>query len=362
VFSVEEEARAAAFARHVAPYADLLLARRQEEVTADPVAPLRTTLRLANVIGASPALAGVLKQASVAAPLGVSVLLLGESGTGKSQLARLIHDNSPRADGPFVEINCATVPEALAEGELFGALPGGHSTATRRMYGKVAAAEKGTLFLDEVGELSLGAQAKLLQLLQSKEYYPLGSPKPMRADIRLIAATNSDLERAVAQRTFREDLFYRLNVLPVRVPALAERRSDIPLLARHFCAAAWEQHHLPRIELSRAALRAIESAEWPGNVRQLANAVEAAVIRAVGEGAREVERVHVFPSSPRTREAAVGPLTFQQATREFQCRLLQDALAENDWNVVQTARRLDLARAHVYNLIRAFGLERAPAA
>jgi Nif-specific regulatory protein len=221
----------------------------------------------------------------------------------------------------------------------------------------VAAAEHGTLFLDEIGELAPAAQAKLLQLLHAKQYYPLGGTRPVTADIRLLAATNADLEAAVRARRFREDLFYRLQVLPLRVPSLAERREDVKELAAYFCAGACERYRLPRITLSREGLRALEAAEWPGNVRQLAHAVEAGVIRAAGVGALRVERAHLFPGSA----AAEGRerLTFQEATRRFQAGLLRETIEETGWNIVEAARRLDLARSHVYNLIRAFGIERA---
>jgi len=251
----------------------------------------------------------------------------------------------------------ATLSEALVESELFGALPGAHSTANRRVEGKVAAAEGGTLMLDEIGELSLGAQAKLLQLLQSREYFPLGAARAERADVRVIAATNIDLKLAVAERRFREDLFFRLQVLPIRMPSLAERREDITDLAAHFCTAACEMHHLGRLELSSAARRAAELAEWPGNVRQLEHAIQAAVIRAAGEGSNQVDRVHLFPNAPVTEQPETA-LTFQEATRRFQLGLLRQALEDTQWNIVETARRLDLARSHVYNLIKAYGLER----
>jgi len=249
------------------------------------------------------------------------------------------------------------LPETLVESELFGAYPGAHSTASRRIEGKVAAAERGTLVLDEVGELSLAAQAKLLQLLHSKHYYPLGSTRPVHADVRLIAATNSDLQAAVSAHRFREDLLYRLQVLPVRVPSLGERREDIPELAEHFLRCASERHRLPRLALSPGALRALEAAEWPGNIRQLAHAIEAAVIRAAGEGARQVEPAHLFPQGAlgtAQREA----VTFQEATRRFQAEFLREALDGYGWNVAETAKRLDLARSYVYQLIRAFGLGR----
>jgi Nif-specific regulatory protein len=263
----------------------------------------------------------------------------------------------PRARQPFVELSCAAFPETLIESELFGALPGAHSTASRKIEGKVAAAEHGTLFLDEIGEMPLAAQAKLLQLLESKRYFPLGGAQALSADIRLITATNVDLEQAVAEHRFRQDLFYRLQVMPIRVPRLAERREDIRELAQHCCREVCARHKLPPIELSRNALRAAESAEWPGNVRQLAHAVEAAVIRAAGESATAVESRHMFPDSAAAA-ADSGNTTFQEATRRFQSQLLRETLEETAWNVVETARRLDVARSHVYNLIRAFGLER----
>src|SRR6266705_1027062 len=298
-FSEDDRAWAETFARHLAPLVDRLLARQRERAGMDATAPVRATLRAPDVIGRGAALATALHHVALVAPLDVHVLLTGETGTGKSQLARVIHDNGPRATHPFVTLNCATLPETLIESELFGALPGAHSTATRRIEGKVESAE----------------------------------------------------------RRFREDLFYRLQVLPIRVPSLAERREDIPLLAVFFCAQACQRHGLPRLELSPNALHAAESVAWPGNVRQLENAVEAAVIRAAGAHAEQVERAHLFPEEAARPEAG-APVTFQEATRRFQERLLQDALEAEGWNVVDTARRLDLARSHVYNLIRAFGLER----
>lgn len=356
-FSEEDRERAELFAQHLAPLADRLIAGQRQREASQSTRGLRARLHLAGVAGDGPALGAVLQQVAVVAPLDVTVLLTGESGTGKSLIARVIHDNGPRAGKPFVEVSCAALPEALIENELFGAVPGGHSTAVARIEGKVAAAEHGTLFLDEIGELPPGAQAKLLQLLQSKRYFPLGASQPVAADIRVIAATNVDLQQAVAAHRFREDLFYRLQVLPIRVPRLAERREDIRALSQQFCRAACERHKLPRLELSRNALRAAESAEWPGNVRQLAHAVEAAVIRAAGEEATAVEVRHLFPEAAAAADA--GELTFQEATRRFQADLLARMLDETGWNVVETARRLDLARSHVYNLIRAFGLTRA---
>jgi transcriptional regulator with GAF, ATPase, and Fis domain len=357
-FTDSDRERAETFAHHLARLADHQLLRLQVARAADPTQPYRASLRADDLIGRSPAIADLLRDVSMVRGLDVSVLLTGESGTGKSQIARLIHDSGPRAGRPFVEVNCAALPEGLVESELFGALAGAHSTATRRMTGKVEAAEGGTLFLDEVGEISEPNQVKLLQLLQSRSYYPLGSPTAVNADVRVIAATNRDLEAAVADGGFRADLYYRLHVLELRVPSLAERRSDIPDLARHFCERAVAQHRLGRLELSSGVLHALEAAEWPGQVRQLQHAVEAAAIRAAGAGAARIERAHVFPETAASVGEPEEDLTFQEATRRFQARLLAETLEATGWNVSETARRLDLARSHVYTLIRAFGLER----
>jgi Nif-specific regulatory protein len=344
------------FARHLAPFVDSLLAGHRSREQADATRSVRGLLRLEGIVGRSRALAHALRQAALVAPLDVPVLLTGESGTGKSQLAWIIHQNSPRASSPFVELNCATLPEALVESELFGAREGAHSTARRTIPGKVAAAESGTLFLDEIADLPLGAQAKLLQLLQSKRYFPLGAVEPLHADVRVIAASNRDLEKAMAEKNFREDIYYRLQVLPIRLPTLAERREDLAELAMHFAGQACDRHKLAHLMLSRSAILAVETAEWPGNVRQLSHAIEAAAIRASGERSPRIERRHVFPGPKDYAEAL--DVTFQEATRRFQRELLSQALEDTNWNVAETARRLDLARSHVYNLISAFGLHR----
>jgi Nif-specific regulatory protein len=285
------------------------------------------------------------------------VLLTGASGTGKTAFALAIHENSPRARGPFIEINCATIPENLFESELFGAVSGAHSTANRKIEGKIAAAENGTLFLDEIGELPLAVQSKLLQFLQSKQYFPLGSNKPEKANVRLIAATNVDLEAAAAQKKFREDLFFRLSVLPLRIPSLVERREDIPLLAKYFCELSCRNYDLGSLTLSTSALLALQEAEWPGNVRQLAHQVEAATIRAAMEKGTAVERRHIFPSLPEEK-VKTSAMTFQEATRHFQKKLLTESLENTSWNISETSRRLDLTRTHIYHLIEAFGLSR----
>ncbi|MDJ0849825.1 MAG: sigma 54-interacting transcriptional regulator [Myxococcota bacterium] len=360
-FSEEDGEYARLFARHLAPLTDHLVLRQRTRGARDPTAPHRSRLRADGVIGTSPALAALLRDVASIAPLDVTVLLTGESGTGKSQIARVIHESGPRAGKPMVEVNCAALPETLVESELFGALAGSHSTAVRPALGKVAAAQGGTLLLDEIGELPCAAQAKLLQLLQTKQYYPLGASRPETADVRLIAATNSDLHGAVETGQFREDLYYRLAVLPLHVPTLAERRSDIPELAGQLCALACERDGLPRLELSAAAVGALEAAEWPGNVRQLEHVIEAGAIRAASAGASQIERCQLFPDATAGGEADGKASTLQEATRRFQAEHVRRVLEESGWNVSETARRLDVARSHLYRLIRAFGLERSAA-
>ncbi len=356
IFSEEDRASAEIFARHLAPLVERVLARTRERQVADATVGIRTRLPLDEIVGRSPALARVLEQAALVMPLDVNVLLTGDSGTGKSQLARVIHQNGPRASRPFVELNCAALQETLIENELFGASEGGHSTATRAIPGKVAAAERGTLFLDEIGDLPLSAQAKLLQLLQSRTYFPVGADQPVQANVRVIAATNVDLEKAVEEKRFREDLFFRLQVLPIRLPSLAERREDVPLLAERMLATVCARHGFAHLKLSTSALNAITMTEWRGNVRELGHAIEAAAIRATGDSVTQVERRHIFPGAEA--DGADGAcVTYQAATREFQRQLLARTLKETDWNVAEAGRRLELARSHVYTLIDSFDLK-----
>ncbi|MDC0722200.1 sigma 54-interacting transcriptional regulator [Nannocystis bainbridge] len=324
----------------------------------DPTLRLRSCLRADDLIGRSPPMVELLRQLSQLAPLDVSVLLTGPSGTGKTHIARVIHASSPRAAaGKFVELSCANLPDSLVENELFGAAPGAHSTAIKAVEGKVFAAHGGTLLFDEIAELSLPAQAKLLQLLQSREYYPLGASRPRAADVRVIAATNCDLKARVARREFREDLYYRLHVVPIRVPSLTERRDDIPELAQHFCVRACVRHRLPPLHLSQWTLVSAQAACWPGNIRELANAVEAAVIRAAGEDSREVETRHLFPAREHDHESA-GPLNYREALRCFQTQLVRGTLVDSNWNVAEAARRLAVTRAHMYNLMQTLDISR----
>ena len=333
--------------------------------------PTETALKsdgdpLAGIVGQTPSWTQLLEVVRRAAPTPATVLILGESGTGKELIARAVHQLSPRRAAPLVAVNCAALPESLVEAELFGFERGAFTGATMRRAGRFERAQGGTLFLDEIGELALSAQAKLLQLLQARTFYPLGSARLLRADLRVLAATNTNLETAVAEGRFRQDLFYRLSVLPIRMPTLAERREDIEDLARYFCNAATERHRLPRVDLSPQLVEALVVAEWPGNVRQLGHAIEAAAIRASGSGRQRIERAHLFPDKPapaaappERASAAVAGATFQEATRRFQAQLVRETLEDTGWNIVEASRRLEIARSHLYTLIRALGIERS---
>ncbi len=337
MFSEEDRGRAEIFVEQLAPLTHALFERRRFDGSRDPTRAFRKRLKVEGLIGASPGLAALLRDVELVAPLDVCVLLTGETGVGKSQVARVIHANSARASGPFVEINCAALPETLLEGELFGAMPGAHSTASRKIEGKVAAARGGTLLLDEIAEMTTTAQAKLLQLLQTREYYPLGASQPVAADVRILAATNVDLRKAVAARKFREDLLYRLQVLPIRVPTLAERRDDIAPLARYFGEVAQRMHKLRAMELSPGAVRALATADWPGNIRELAHRVEAASIRAAADGVPQIEAVHLGLAVPPVRTTNFEGVTFHEGTRIYQRGLLRATLDATGGNVSEAA-------------------------
>ncbi len=360
LFGEGELSLAVVFAAQLALVADRLLAERKILRLDDPTRDLRSRLDLEGFICRSPAWADILSEVAVTARQDVNVLLTGESGVGKTELARVIHRNSNRASGPYVEVNCATLPENLVESELFGAQRGAHSTASERILGKVHAAQGGTFVLDEITELPLSAQAKLLQLIQSRTFYSLGSSQAEQADVRLIAITNADLTAAVRERRFREDLYYRLSVVSLHVPNLAERREDLRELARRLCAVALERHRLPSgLRLSAGALSAIEYADWPGNARQLGNAIEIAALRAAGNGELEIGAQRIFPRTT-VDESSESP-TLQAATQRFQARHIREVLDECQWNVAAAAVRLDIARSHLYTLIRGFKLRRGDA-
>lgn len=349
---------ARAFARHVTPFVNHLLVLENTRVEADYTRELRESVSADGLVGRSRAIAAVLHQIKQVAPHDVVVLITGSPGTGKTAVARAIHDSGPRASHPFVGINCATLTENLAESELFGAMRGAHSTAYSRTYGKIDAAAKGTLFLDEIAEMTMAVQGKLLKLLDSKVFFPLGSTEPRTADVRIVCATNADLQARVHERRFRQDLLDRLEVFPIHMPALLERREDIPLLVEHFLTL-FADGKQPFLRLSPYALEALQMDELSGNVRKLKNLVQAGVIRARGDGAAAVQPWHLFPERTGHRNSQdPAHLGYKEATRIYQRTLVSRALAATEWNVAAAARRLGLQRAHLHELIRRHGLKR----
>jgi Nif-specific regulatory protein len=339
-------------AKHLWPSLDQL-ARNEQLREHDPTRPFRKRLRLDGVVGRSGALARVFEQVEPYAPLDVTLLITGPTGTGKTQMAHAIHANSHRRGGPFVELNCAAIPEGLIESELFGVMPGAFPGA-RRTLGKVEGAEGGTLFLDEILEIPLAAQGKLLQLLQSRQFHALASNKLTTANVRLIAATHANLAAMVAERRFREDLYYRINVVSLRMPALSERVEDIGLLVDELLVRIARDHRLAPLIASEQVRRDLEIRDWPGNIRQLRSTIEGAFIRASADGAPQVELRHFHAERP----AADQLTTFHEATRAYQRELLRRELLAQNWNVAVVAQRLDLTRSHIYNLIHQFSLRR----
>lgn len=343
------------FAKHVGLFVHRMLEQRAREALEDPTASWRDKLACRELVGRSEAMARLLEAiSSVARFDGVDVLLTGESGSGKTMVARTIANNSPRAEAPFVVLSCANLTDELFEADLFGAKRGAHSMAHEDAPGKLEVANGGTLFLDEVAELSPRAQAKLLQFVQTREYYRLGDTKPRRADVRLVYATHADLEERVARGEFREDLFYRISVMPIRVPSLAERRADIPALLEAMVERAATESGLPSFPFLPATLYAARIAPWPGNVRMLEHAVKRALICAYAEGAEAIDVHHLLPEQRGQREHK----TYQEATLDCQKRILEEGLRRNEWNITESAKELGLTRSHVYNLMRAFGLRR----
>jgi DNA-binding NtrC family response regulator len=268
---------------------------------------LEARYRFDGIIGQSPAMRAVFEVLQTVASAPSTILLTGETGTGKELVARAIHHNSPRRDHRFVAINCAALPETLLEAELFGHVRGAFTGAVGPRTGRLEQAHRGTLFLDEVGTMSPGVQTKLLRVLQEREFERLGESHPTRIDVRLIAATNSDLVKMVKDGTFREDLFYRLNVIPVHMPALRERREDIPVLAQHFLDRVGRDLEPPRtgVSFSQEAMRRLMAFDWPGNVRQLENAVERAL--TLGGGRTQID-VSMLPVEIQSTGFAVGPV------------------------------------------------------
>ncbi|MHB8173547.1 MAG: sigma-54-dependent transcriptional regulator [Nitrospirota bacterium] len=306
------------------------------------------------IIGKSKALMDSLELLKKAAPTRATVLITGESGTGKELFAKALHHLSPRKDGPFVAVNCAAIPKDLLESELFGHEKGSFTGAEARRLGKFELADKGTLFLDEIGEMDPALQAKLLRALQGEMIERVGGAEPFSVDVRVAAASNRDLEKAVRDGRFREDLYYRLNVFPVRIPPLRERREDIPLLARHFLELYGTELKKGLFELSAEALDALSGMEWKGNVRELANCIERAVIIA-DRGEINLEHLGL---TPKAAEEDTGGLqrTASIAARAAEIEAIKGALAASGGNKSRACELLGVSYKTLLTKIKDYGI------
>lgn len=309
----------------------------------------------AKMIGSSPVFARIVEQATMAARSDARVLLIGESGTGKELLAAHIHGSSPFADGPFVKVNCAAIPGELIESELFGHEKGSFTGATALRRGKFELADGGTLFLDEIGDLHANSQAKLLRVLQEGEFHRVGGEQAIRVSVRVIAATNRDLQALVAQGKFREDLFYRVSVVPLRVPALRERPNDIRPMAEYFLDDFCRRNGFRRREFDEDVWETFESARWPGNARELRNVVERMAILSQPDeriGASAIPLELRLPRDTSVRSSV------QEARESAEREHVLRALDESGWNVSSAARALGMERTNLHKRIRALGLVR----
>jgi two-component system, NtrC family, nitrogen regulation response regulator NtrX len=307
------------------------------------------------VLGDSVPMKALRQQIALAAPTNGRVLIYGESGTGKELVAHALHAASLRSREPFVEVNCAAIPEELIESELFGHVKGSFTGASEDKVGKFQKADNGTLFLDEVGDMSLRTQAKVLRVLEEQRFERVGSNHPTAVNVRVIAATNKKLEEQIAKSLFREDLFYRLNVIPFTVPALRERIEDVPILARHFLAEFAAAYGRKPKDISDAALAVLARYNWPGNVRELRNLIERLMITCPHS---RIEPLHLPPELFRGLPAISSRpnATLHEARSAYEREFILRKLSENQWNMTRTAIALGLERSHLYRKMKSLGI------
>lgn len=310
------------------------------------------------IIGDSPAIEAVRSLIAQVAPTSARVLITGESGTGKELVARAVHDESARASKPLVSLNCAAIPNGLIESEMFGHERGSFTGAVRMRRGKFELADKGTLFLDEVGDLSLQAQAKLLRVLETGVFERVGGEKPIETDVRIVAATNKDLTSAAASGALREDLLYRLNVFPIHVPPLRERREDIAALVAHFSALSAARCGRVAPTFTPEAVQRLAARPWPGNVRELANSVERLTIISPHDEVtpERVETVLGAVPTGTKRDAGPYPAALSAALEQFEADLIREAITKAHGNVAEAARELATDRANLYRRMRRLGI------
>jgi DNA-binding NtrC family response regulator len=328
----------------------------QEEEIHELQSRMETSSEFGGIIGKDPKMQLIYKMIEDIAPTDATVLIQGESGTGKELVARAIHLESPRQDKPFVVINCSAYPATLLESELFGHEKGAFTGAIRQKIGRFEQAHGGTVFLDEIGEIHPSAQIKLLRVLQTQKFERLGGEKTLGVNLRILAATNKDLLQEVKKGNFREDLYYRLNVIPIYLPPLRERRNDVPLLARYFLQRFATEQEKKIQGFSAEAMRLLMEHQWPGNVRELENTVEHATVLA------KSVRIEVsdLPTAIRTT-SSLAEITRVPTMEEHERKILQDALEECSWNKKQTAKRLGISRSTLYDKLKKYQINKPTA-
>ena len=312
------------------------------------------------MVGSSAALEEVRGLIARVGPTHARVLILGENGSGKELVARALHDASPRRESGFVEVNCAAIPSELIESELFGHMKGSFTGAFTDRVGKFELADGGTLFLDEIGDMSPSAQAKVLRVLEEGRVTRIGAAKSVQVDVRVLAATNKHLQEEIAEGRFREDLYHRLNVIPIAVPPLRERLEDIPALVAHFVTTLSQGAGVAPRAFTDEAVRALQRRGWPGNVRELRNAVERLLILAPGKQitAADVERLLPAGEAGAAGAELPRPPSFENFRQDAERAFLLSKLRENGWNVAETARALDMPRSNLYKKIEKYQLSR----
>ncbi|APG27613.1 Fis family transcriptional regulator [Syntrophotalea acetylenivorans] len=310
-----------------------------------------------DMIGESEPISSLKEQIAIAAPTSGWVLITGENGTGKELVARATHNLSKRRGKPFVEVNCAAIPEELIESELFGHEKGAFTGATAMRKGKFDQANEGTLFLDEIGDMSLKTQAKILRILQERKFERVGGSRTIEVDVRVIAATNKDLEEEIENGNFRQDLYYRLNVLPFHVPPLRERQEDIPLLTQHFLAHFCSQEGRPIKTLAPEALEALMNYPWPGNVRELKNLVERLVIMIQEDTITRAHLPEAVLGTTTNSAAASTAATLKEAREQFEREFIRQKLEEFEGNISRTAEAIEMERSNLHRKLKAYGIE-----
>ncbi len=319
----------------------------------------KKTLEKHSISGNSPPIKALKKQIAIAAPTNAWIMITGENGTGKELVARTIHQMSHRADKPLIDVNCAAIPEELIESELFGHEKGAFTGATGKKRGKFEVANGGTIFLDEIGDMSLKTQAKILRILQEQKFERVGGTRTLTVDVRVIAASNKDLEKEIQKETFRDDLFYRINVIPIEVPRLRDRAEDIPLLVETFLKGCHEEGCCNLKTITAEALEHLKAYPWPGNVRELKNLVERLGIMTESD---VIGEEHIPASYSRQGPVAPGGVSLEadslkEAKKEFEKAYILRKLSENEHNISQTADAIGIERSHLHKKIKSFGLK-----